>query len=69
MNIGRPPRATAAAVGPGGRGRGGARRGALGGERGGQGGGRLESGHPQKIIQSPDGLNKAPKTQYKKHTY
>ena len=48
---GRPPR------GPGG---GAARRGAWGG-KGGEGGDRLESGHPQKTIQSPDKLNKAPK--------
>ena len=34
-------------------------RGAWGGEGG--KGDRLGSGHPQKTIQSPDGLNKAPK--------
>ena len=33
--------------------------------KGGRGGDRLGSGHPQKIVQSPDGLNKAP-TDYTK---
>ena len=49
-----------AAVGPGGGAGGRPPRGL-----GGRGGGRLGSGHPQTIIQSPDGLYKAPK-QYTK---